>query len=102
MQRITRVTETDVPDASRPVLESIKAKLGNVPNIFATVANSPAALKALMGIFGALEEGTLAGRPHEAIALRVGRMNGCKYWRAAHTAKARVAGGRTWSRGSRG
>ena len=92
MQRIQTVAIDSAPEASKPVLEKIKAKFGRVPNIFATVANSPAALKALMGIFGSLEEGAIGGKPHEAIALRVGEMNGCAYCTAAHTAKARMAG----------
>lgn len=75
-----------------PVLENIKAKFGKLPNLFATVANSPAALKTLMGMFGALEEGALNGKPHEAIALRIAELNGCKYCTAAHTGKAKMAG----------
>jgi uncharacterized peroxidase-related enzyme len=92
MQRITAKTIDNAPEASKPVMEKIKGKFGKVPNIFATLGTSPAALKALMGIFGALEEGTLTGKPHEAIALRVGELNGCKYCTAAHTAKAKMAG----------
>lgn len=46
----------------------------------------------LTNIFAALEEGSLSGKPHEAIALRVGQMHGCRYCTAAHTAKAKMAG----------
>ncbi len=92
MQRIPALDIDDAPADSRPVMEQIKGKFGKVPNIFASAANSPAALKALMGCFGALEGGKLNGLPHEAIALRVGQMNGCHYCSAAHTAKARMAG----------
>ena len=92
MQRIQAVVIDNAPEPSKPVLEKIKAKFGRVPNIFAAVANSPAALKGLMGLFGSLEQGSLAGKPHEAIALRVGQVNGCAYCTAAHTAKAKMAG----------
>ena len=92
MQRIPTVTIGSAPQGSRPVLEQIKAKFGKVPNIFASVANSPAALKTLTGMFAALDEGALAGKAHEAIALRVGELNGCDYCRAAHTAKAKTLG----------
>lgn len=92
MQRITALKIADAPEGSKPVMEKIKGKFGKVPNIFASVAHSPAALKALMGIFGALDEGELAGKRHEAVALRVGELNGCKYCTAAHTAKAKMAG----------
>jgi len=89
MPRIDPIQIEDAPEASKAVLEQIKSSFGRVPNIFATLAHSPAALKALMGLFSALnEEGTLSGKAHEAIALRVGQKHGCKYCIAVHTAKA--------------
>ena len=92
MQRIPALDVSSAPDGSKAALEQIKTKFGKVPNIFASVAHSPVALNTLMGMFGALEEGTLAGRAHEAIALRVGEIHGCAYCTAAHTAKARMTG----------
>lgn len=92
MQRIQKVALETAPEASKPVLEGINKAFGKIPNIFASVANSPAALKALMGVFGALDSGVLKGKAHEAIALRVGQMNGCAYCTAAHTAKGKMAG----------
>ena len=68
MQPIPPTTPADAPSAAQPVLKNIKAKFGKLPNIFATIANSPTAIKALMGMFGAFEEGALNGKPHEAIA----------------------------------
>jgi uncharacterized peroxidase-related enzyme len=92
MQRIESLTIDKAPDASKPVLEAINGKFRKVPNIFAALGNSPAALKTLTGIFASLDEGSLSGKPHEAVALRVGEMHGCKYCTAAHTAKAQMAG----------
>lgn len=92
MQRISALTIDNAPEDSKPVLEQINSKFGKLPNILATLANSPTALKTLMGVFGALEAGELDGKPHEAIALRIGQMNGCNYCLAAHTAKAKMAG----------
>ena len=92
MQRIPTVDISSAPDGSKAALEQIKTKFGKVPNIFASVAHSPAALNTLMAMFGALEEGALAGKPHEAIALRMGEIHGCAYCTAAHTAKARMMG----------
>ena len=92
MPRIEPLTLENAPEASRAVMENIKKKFGKVPNIFATLAASPAALKTLMNIFAALDGGSLSGKPHEAIALRVGQMHGCRYCSAAHTAKAKMAG----------
>ena len=88
MPRIDPLQIEDAPEASKAVLEQIKSAFGRVPNIFATLAHSPAALKALTGLFSTLGEGALSGKAHEAIALRVGQKHGCKYCTAAHTAKA--------------
>lgn len=92
MQRIPTVDLQNPPADAKEILDGIQAKFGKVPNIFASVANNPSALKALMGMFGALDGGELSGIPHEAIALLVGQTNGCKYCTAAHTAKAKMAG----------
>lgn len=92
MQRIPALTIDKAPADARPVLEQINGKFGKVPNIFASVANSPAALNSLMAQFGALDGGALSGKVHEAIALRVGEIHGCRYCTAAHTAKAKMAG----------
>ena len=90
MQRIPTVDIGNAPADAKPILEQIKGNFGRVPNIFASVGHSPAALNTLMGMFGALDEGALAGKAHEAVALRVGELHGCKYCTAAHTAKARM------------
>ncbi len=92
MPRIEALTIENAPEGSKPVMEGLKKSFGRVPNIFASLANSPPALKTLMNIFAALEEGSLGGKPHEAIALRVGEMHGCRYCSAAHTAKAKSVG----------
>ncbi len=92
MPRINPVTIENAPQASKPVMEQIKANFGHVANIFATLAHSPAALKGRMGMFAALDEGALSGKAHEAIALLIGQFHGCKYCTAAHSAKAKMAG----------
>ena len=92
MPRINPVQIDDAPEASKAILEQIKSAFGRVPNIFATLAHSPAALNALTGLFSALEQGALAGKAHEAIALRVSQKHGCKYCSAANTAKAMSVG----------
>ncbi len=69
--RIEPTTSDNLPAESAPVLEGVKQKFGMVPNIFATLAHAPAALKMLTGIMEALGAGPLAGKAGEAIALRV-------------------------------
>ncbi|KAB8189926.1 carboxymuconolactone decarboxylase [Lysobacter maris] len=92
MSRIPQTTLDSAPAASRPTLEAIKGAFGVVPNMFATVAQSPAALAALWGSFGALGGGRLPAALGEQIAVAVANRNECGYCLAAHTALGRKAG----------
>lgn len=92
MQRIQTVSDESIPKASVPVVEGIKKQFGKCPNIFGSMAHSPAALKALLGVMQSMDGASLTGREQEAVALRVGQMHGCKYCSAAHTAKAKMLG----------
>lgn len=74
------------------LLGAVKKKLGVVPNIVATMANSPAVAQAYLGFSQALAGGALPARLREQIALTVGETNGCDYCVAAHTALGQRAG----------
>lgn len=74
------------------VLGSIKQKIGMVPNIYATIAHSPAALKGFLGFGDALADGVLSASLREQIALTVAGENGCDYCASAHTAVAKSSG----------
>lgn len=86
MSRIpTPASIAAAPEASRPLLEAVRTKLGVVPNLFRLVANSPAALAGYLGLNGALGEGALSLATRERIALAIAQTNGCGYCLAAHT-----------------
>ncbi|MCB9838709.1 MAG: carboxymuconolactone decarboxylase family protein [Phycisphaeraceae bacterium] len=61
-------------------------------NIFKGLANSPAALKAILEFKSALAGGVLTPAEREIIALTVGELNGCDYCVAAHTALGKKVG----------
>jgi len=85
MSRINIPATVDTaPDAARPLLAGVKAKLGSVPNLFRLLAVSPAALEGYLGLSGALGKGVLDARTRERIALAVAEFNGCGYCTAAH------------------
>lgn len=90
--RIAPVTIATAPEGSRPVLEGLKKAIGMVPNIYATVAHSPAALKGYLAFSEALASGKLSKREAELLALHVSELNGCSYCLSAHTALASRAG----------
>jgi uncharacterized peroxidase-related enzyme len=76
----------------KKLLEGLKAKLGKVPNIYATVAHSPVALEAVLSHGAGLKKGVLSGKEIEAIALAVGQANECDYCVAAHTVIGQMSG----------
>ncbi len=92
MARIEPLSIDNAPEDSKPIMEGLKAKIGMVPNIFATLAHSPAALNTLVSMSGALAEGLIDPKSREALALRIGQSHGCQYCTAAHTAMAQMAG----------
>ena len=63
-----------------------------IPNIYATLANSPAALKANLALGDTLKAGSLSMKEVETVALSVSQINNCAYCLAAHTAVGKMAG----------
>lgn len=92
MSRLPLATASNAPAASQPLLDQVQAAFGATPNMFRVVANSPAALQAMWGFFGALGGGTLPAKLGEQIAVAVADRNACHYCLAAHTALGRKAG----------
>ena len=92
MPRIPPVQLSTASEKVRPLLESLKRKLGVVPNLFATIGQSPQALQALLGAMEALGQGTLSGREIEQVNLLTSELNGCAYCVSAHGALGKLAG----------
>lgn len=78
------------PQASRPLLEGVKAKYGMIPNFDWLVSASPAALEGYLGLANAMDKAALDSKTREQIALAVANVNGCNYCNAAHTAVAKM------------
>lgn len=66
------------------MLNAVKAKLGVVPNMMATMAQAPAVLESYLAFSGAMNRSSLSPTLREKIALVVGESNGCSYCVAAH------------------
>ena len=62
MQRITPIQRDTADATTRHLLESVATKMGNVPNIIATMANSVAATNAYLGFSQSLSQGLLSSR----------------------------------------
>lgn len=92
MPRLQPMTTEDADAATKELLDAVKKKMGSVPNIIATMANSPAVAKAYLAFSQSLSTGSVSARLREQIALSVGESNSCGYCVAAHTALGKRAG----------
>jgi len=92
MSRLTVIDANTANAEQKALLEAIAAKLGMVPNFLKVFANSPAALRAFLGLHGIAGEGSLDAQTRERIALALAEQNSCEYCLSAHTAIGRKAG----------
>lgn len=73
------------PQASRPILEEAKRRLGFVPNLYGVFAESPATLQAYTALSEALSKASLSPTEQQVVLLTASAENGCPYCVAAHT-----------------
>ena len=92
MQRIPAINASAAPAVTQGLLDAVTKQMGGVPNILATMAQSPAALEGFLGFAGGLSKGSLAPAVREQIALAVAGANTCDYCASAHTALGKGAG----------
>lgn len=92
MQRIRALDVTNAPAGSLPLLKAVQNTLGTVPNLFGTLAHSPAALQAYLQQSQALSAGSLSAQLREQIALATAGENGCDYCASAHAMLGKRAG----------
>jgi uncharacterized peroxidase-related enzyme len=78
-------TVESAPEGSAPALRSLQQGLGFVPNLAATMAESPALVTGFVDLRKTLAGGELTGAEREIIALAVSLENDCDYCMAAHS-----------------
>lgn len=86
MPRLTAIDPANATGEAKELLGGVQKKLGMTPNLFRTMANEPAVLKAFLGFGEALSGGRFDAKSREAIALAVAGANLCEYCISAHTA----------------
>ncbi|QUL38983.1 carboxymuconolactone decarboxylase family protein [Erythrobacter sp. JK5] len=92
MQRIEALSLETSNDELNELFGAIRQKMGGVPNILRTMAQSPAALKAYLGFSAAIETGRFTGQQRELAALAAASENSCDYCASAHTAVGQMVG----------
>ncbi len=77
--------ETAPPEA-RAVLETAKAQVGFIPNMYANMANAPGLLQTYLDGYARFRaESALSPAEQEVVFLVISRSNGCNYCTAAHS-----------------
>lgn len=92
MARIAPVATSNLDPKVAATLSHVKTSLGKVPNLFATLANAPVALDAVLSLSRTLSRGRLSARQREILALAIAQKNECQYCVSAHTASSKAAG----------
>jgi uncharacterized peroxidase-related enzyme len=92
MSRIAPAAPERLDAATDSTLSHLRARLGKVPNAFATLAQAPAALDGYLALSKSLARGHLNARQREALALAIAQANECQYCLSAHTSSAKAAG----------
>ena len=92
MARIEAIDPAGVEGKVRALLDGVEQAYGMVPNLIRTLAQSPAALEAVLRFKEALGAGQLSAALREQIALTVAKANECAYCASAHTALGKRSG----------
>lgn len=79
-------------DDSQQILSQVKAKLGVVPNLFATIGYSSSTLSSFFNFKDTAGIGSFTDAEVEVIKLAVSQANNCSYCLAAHTLIAKSVG----------
>ncbi len=92
MKNLQILNREQVSPETQKIFDELKRKVGMVPNLYATAANSHYGLSALLGLGDTLKKGHLTEREIEAVALAVAQTNHCQYCLSAHTAIGKMLG----------
>jgi AhpD family alkylhydroperoxidase len=81
-------TIQEAPAMARPALEQLQAAFGVIPNVAATMSNSPVLINGLVGLFGVVHGGTFTEAQIQILLLTNAVINECAWAVAFHTALA--------------
>jgi AhpD family alkylhydroperoxidase len=76
------------PEKSKPALQGLKQALGLIPNLAATMAESPVLLGGFVGAFGNFHGGTFNGAEKQTLLLSNAVTNSCAWAVAFHSTLA--------------
>ena len=93
MARIEPLKKEKAQGETKMLYEAMEKQFGMVPNLFATIANYPKALKPIIDLYQAIaKESGIEPRLQELANLEVSRINHCNYCLVHHTQMAKAFG----------
>lgn len=90
MSKFTIPTREEVSENNQAIFDSLKGKLGFVPNLYAYYAKSETALADYLALQN--RKSSLKAKEREVVNLVTSQINGCAYCQAAHTAVGKMNG----------
>jgi uncharacterized peroxidase-related enzyme len=85
MPRLRKVESKEATGKVKELYDAIDKKMGQIPNIFKGLANSPVALQAYLALDDLIENGELTPQEQQIVRLVTSQYNGCDYCLGAHT-----------------
>lgn len=85
MNNFPKHSTQTAPEAARQMLEKAERAMGFVPNLYAHLAEAPAALEAYFGLSAQFEKTSLTAAERQVVLLAVSVENGCEFCVAAHS-----------------
>ncbi|WP_375748120.1 carboxymuconolactone decarboxylase family protein [Vibrio sp. HN007] len=92
MSTFTTHSIDSAPEASVALLQQTKQAFGFVPNLLATMAESPVILNGYIQLADILNQGELTETERQIVLMTNNRLNGCEYCMAAHTTISQMQG----------
>ncbi len=92
MLEYTVHTEESAPEGSKLVLKQVKAGMGFVPNLMATLSESPASVAAYSTLMSIFEKSDFTPTEKQVVLMTNNRLNGCYYCMAAHSTVSKMQG----------
>lgn len=92
MSKFIQHNQNTAPEASQPTLKSAQQMYGFVPNLMATLAESPAAVEGYAALSGIFDKSDLTAAEKQVVLMTNNYLNNCTYCMAAHSTISQIQG----------
>lgn len=92
MPRLNTIDPEAATGQAETLLQTVKTKMGMVPNMTRIMANAPSVLETYLQMSGTLASGSMDPELREKLSLLAAQANGCGYCLSAHTAVGKMIG----------